>query len=44
MVNTIEDGRIYKFVNALAGNVAENTEDDESVVGYDWHGGDTQKV
>ncbi|GJE99688.1 carbohydrate-binding module family 13 protein [Phanerochaete sordida] len=42
MVNVINDGAIYKFVNAGAGNVCETGPDGESVVGFDWNGRDTQ--
>lgn len=38
-------GGVYKFVNAKAGNVMDlSGGDNTSVIGYDWHGGDNQKV
>ena len=45
MANIIEDGGIYKLVNAEAGNVVDLSElDGQSVIGYDYYGSDSQKV
>ena len=41
----LEDGAVYKFVNAKAGNVMDlSGGDNVSVIGYDWHDGENQKV
>lgn len=38
-------GGVYRLVNAKAGNVADlSGGDNTSVIGFDWHGGDNQKV
>ena len=42
----IQSGGVYKLVNAKAENVVADLSggDNESVIGYGWHGGDNQKV
>lgn len=38
-------GGVYRFVNAKAKNVMDlSGGDGQSIIGYDWHGGDNQKV
>ncbi|KAH8105182.1 carbohydrate-binding module family 13 protein [Cristinia sonorae] len=40
----IQSGAVYRLVNAKAGNVLDlSGGDNESIIGYDWHGGDNQK-
>lgn len=41
----IQSGGIYKLINAKAGNCADlSGGDDTSVIGFDYHGGENQKV
>lgn len=41
----LEPGAEYRFTNAKAGNVMDlSGGDNRSVIGYDWHGGNNQKV
>ena len=41
----IQSGGVYKLINAKAGNCVDlSGGDGVSVIGYDWHGGDNQKV
>ena len=41
----IQSGRVYKIINAQAGNCVDlSGADNISVIGYDYHGGDNQKV
>ncbi|THH32737.1 hypothetical protein EUX98_g1447 [Antrodiella citrinella] len=43
MVN-VTSGAVYKLINAQAGNALDlSGGDNESIIGYDWHGGDNQK-
>ena len=40
-----QSGGVYRLVNAKAGNVVDlSGGDNTSIIGYDWHGGDNQKV
>lgn len=42
---TIESGRVYALFNVQAGNCVDlSGGDNTSVIGYDYHGGDNQKV
>ena len=42
----LEPGGVYRFVNVKApGSVLDlSGEDNRSCIGYEWHGGDNQKV
>ena len=41
----VQSGRTYKLVNAKAGTVLDlSGTDNRQTVGYDYHGGDNQKV
>ncbi|KIJ97464.1 carbohydrate-binding module family 13 protein [Laccaria amethystina LaAM-08-1] len=40
----VRDGGIYKIVNVKGHTVIDlNSNDDRSIAGYEWHGGDNQK-
>ena len=44
-MSVLVPGGAYRFVNAKAGNVMDlSGGDNMSVIGYDWHDGDNQKV
>lgn len=41
----VQSGATYRLINAKAGNVLDlSGGDGKSIIGYDWHGGDNQKV
>lgn len=44
-MENIQSGGVYKFINAKAGNCMDlSGGDNTSVIGFDYHGGDNQKV
>ena len=41
----VESGKLYRLVNGKAGNVLDlSGSDNKSLIGYDWHDGQNQKV
>ena len=41
----VQAGQTYRLVNLKAGNVLDlSGGDNKSIIGYEWHGGDNQKV